>query len=259
LMLKADEDIESRARDIDIGGPQSPTPYLKDDDDSSAIRHVDANTAVATSENGQPMKSGINDNAKKSTKRIQFNMSSRIQFIPSNRQGQYNTAFLGTLPGVLKIAEIIIAFVTFILSICSDRRVTTAAWTEHISFETTIVVSALLLAYVALPHLTQRDEATREGLILIELLFYGINTLFYFIAIWLMVQLSASWNADGRGAAILAAILCVAMTVLFAIETIFKFKALRGENASTTIIVPPTASGRRFETNAELARDNEMA
>jgi hypothetical protein len=54
-------------------------------------------------------------------------------------------------------------------------------------------------------------------------------------------------------------ILCVAMTVLFAIETIFKFKALRGENASTTIIVPTTASGRRFETNAELARDNEIA
>jgi hypothetical protein len=259
-MLKAEEDIESRGRDIDIGGPQSPTPYLKDDNDSSTIHHTDNNPAVVTSENGQSIKTATNDNkAKKPTKRIQFNMSSRIQFIPSNRQGQYNTAFLGTLPGVLKIAEIIIAFITFVLSICSDRRVTTAAWTEHISFETTIVVSALLLGYVALPHLTQRDEATREGLILIELLFYGINTLFYFIAIWLMVQLSASWNADGRGAAILAAILCVAMTVLFAIETIFKFKALRGENASTTIILPTNASGRRFETNAELARDNEIA
>lgn len=108
------------------------------------------------------------------------------------------------------------------LSICADRRSTTAAWTEHITFETTIVVSALLLAYIAFPHLTIRDEQTREGLIVLvseadaerstndshaqELLFYGINTLFYFIAIFLMVHLSLSWGTDGRGAAIMAAV-----------------------------------------------------
>ena len=39
-----------------------------------------------------------------------------------------------------------------------------------------------------------------------ELLFYGINTLFYFISIWLMVHLSASWGTDGRGAAIMSAV-----------------------------------------------------
>jgi hypothetical protein len=112
-MLKAEEDIESRGRDIDIGGPQSPTPYLKDDNDSSTIHHTDNNPAVVTSENGQSIKIATNDNkAKKPTIRIQFNMSSRIQFIPSNRQGQYNTAFLGTLPGVLKIAEIVALNIT---------------------------------------------------------------------------------------------------------------------------------------------------
>lgn len=34
-------------------------------------------------------------------------MSSKIQIIPDNRQGQLNTAFLATTPGVLKIAEIV--------------------------------------------------------------------------------------------------------------------------------------------------------
>lgn len=34
-------------------------------------------------------------------------MSSKIQIIPDNRQGQLNTAYLATIPGVLKIAEIV--------------------------------------------------------------------------------------------------------------------------------------------------------
>ncbi len=34
-------------------------------------------------------------------------MSSKIQIISNNRQGQLNTAFLATVPGVLKIAEIV--------------------------------------------------------------------------------------------------------------------------------------------------------
>lgn len=37
-------------------------------------------------------------------------MSSKIQIIPHNRQGQLNTAFLATVPGVLKIAEIVCIF-----------------------------------------------------------------------------------------------------------------------------------------------------
>lgn len=99
-----------------------------------------------------------------------------------------------------------IGFVVFILAICSDRRSTGAAWTEHISFETTIVVGILLLGYVIFPHLTLHDEKTREGLIVLELIFYGINACLYFVAIFLMVHLSASWTADGRGAAIMAAV-----------------------------------------------------
>ncbi|VDK30152.1 unnamed protein product, partial [Anisakis simplex] len=94
-------------------------------------------------------------------------MTTKIQIIPDNRQGQLNTVFLATVPGVLKIAEILLSFISFILAICADRNSTTAAWTEHISFETCIVVSALLLGYVCFPHLTIRDEQTREGLIVV--------------------------------------------------------------------------------------------
>ena len=39
-----------------------------------------------------------------------------------------------------------------------------------------------------------------------ELLFYGVNTLFYFISIWLMVHLSQTYGADGKGAAIMSAV-----------------------------------------------------
>ncbi|VDK44245.1 unnamed protein product, partial [Cylicostephanus goldi] len=133
----------------------------------------------------------------KDKKKLQFHMANKIQIIPNNRQGQLNTGYLGTIGGVLKIAEIILSFVAFILAICADRRSTTAAWTEHITFETMIVVCVLLAGYVCFPHLTVREEPTREGLIVVELLFYGINTLFYFISIWLMVHLSASWGTDG--------------------------------------------------------------
>ncbi|KAJ1346931.1 hypothetical protein KIN20_038378 [Parelaphostrongylus tenuis] len=100
-------------------------------------------------------------------KKLQFHMGSKIQIIPNNRQGQLNTGYIPTIPGVLKVAEIILAFVGFILAICADRRSTTAAWTEHVTFETMIVVSALLAGYVCFPHLTIRDEPTREGLIVV--------------------------------------------------------------------------------------------
>ena len=133
-------------------------------------------------------------------------MTSKIQIIPNNRQGQLNTTYLATLPGVLKIAEIILCFVAFILAICADRRSTSSAWTDHITFECMIVISALLLGYVVFPHLTLKDEPTREGLIVVELLFYGINTLFFFIAVFLMIHVSASWTADGRGAAVMCAV-----------------------------------------------------
>uniref|UniRef100_A0A0K0CTX7 MARVEL domain-containing protein n=1 Tax=Angiostrongylus cantonensis TaxID=6313 RepID=A0A0K0CTX7_ANGCA len=170
-------------------------------------------------------------------KKLQFHMASKIQIIPNNRQGQLNTGYIPTIPGVLKVAEIILAFVGFILAICADRRSTTAAWTEHVTFETMIVVSALLCGYVCFPHLTIRDEPTREGLIVVELIFYGINTLFYFISIWLMVHLSASWGTDGRGAAIMTAVICVALTIIFAIETFLKLKAWRGENEPSIKVV----------------------
>ncbi|CBO25097.1 MARVEL domain-containing protein [Caenorhabditis elegans] len=169
-------------------------------------------------------------------KKLQFHMANKVKIIPTNRQGQLNTGYLATLAGVLKIAEIVLSFIAFILAICADRRTTTAAWTEHISFETLLIVSALLLGYVVFPHLTIKDEATREGLIVVELIFYGVNTLLYFISIWLMVHLSASWGTDGRGAAIMTAVICVALTVLFAIETVVKLKAWRGENEPTTVI-----------------------
>ena len=206
-------------------------------------------------------------------------MTSKIQFIPSNRQGQLNTTFLATLPGVLKLAEIVLCFVTFILAICSDRRSTSSAWTDHISFECMIVVSALLLGYVAFPHLTLKDEATREGLIVVELLFYGINTLFFFIGVFLMIHVSASWTADGRGAAVMCAvgffspknipisnitlqIITVGLTILFAVETFLKFKAWRGENQPSTRIIntgnnhhQTTIPGREYPTNAELDRN----
>ncbi|VDM48999.1 unnamed protein product [Toxocara canis] len=152
-----------------------------------------------------------------------------------------------------------LAFISFILAICSDRNSTTAAWAEHISFEAFIVVSGLLLGYVCFPHLTIKDEQTREGLIVVELLFYAINALLFFIAIWLMVHLSASWVTYGRGSAIIDAILCVALTILFAIETIQKVRAWRGENApSSNIITSSRAvseSGRHYETDVELHKD----
>lgn len=173
----------------------------------------------------------------KEKKKLQFHMSNKIQIIPNNRQGQLNTGYMGTIAGVLKIAEIVLAFVAFVLSICADRRTTTAAWTEHITFETMIVVCGLLLGYVCFPHLTIRDEVTREGLIVVELLFYGVNCVFYFISIWLMVHLSASWGTDGRGAAIMSAIICVALTVMFAIETVMKLKAWRGENEPSSRVI----------------------
>jgi len=138
--------------------------------------------------------------------------------------------FLSTVPGVLKIAEILIGFVAFILTICADRRSASTGWTEHVCFETMVVVSALLIGYVIFPHLTLNDERTREGLIVVELLFYGINAFFFFISVWLMVHLAASWTADGRGAAIMDAVLCVSLVVLYSCEAYIKYKVWKGED-----------------------------
>ncbi|VDN06336.1 unnamed protein product [Thelazia callipaeda] len=188
-------------------------------------------------------------------------MSSKIQIIPDNRQGQLNTAYLATIPGVLKVAEIALSFISFILAICADRNATTAAWTEHISFAATLIISGLMIGYVCFPHVTIKKEPTREGLIIAELIFYGMATLLFFIAIWLMVHLSASWLTYGRGSAIIDAIICVALTILFGTETFIKLKAWRGENESTSHIIqtsrPITEQGKHYDANAELRRSQE--
>ncbi|CAJ0950831.1 unnamed protein product, partial [Mesorhabditis belari] len=174
---------------------------------------------------------------KPAKKKLEFNMASKIQIIPNNRQGQLNTGYIKTLGGILKVAEIVLSFMAFVLAICADRNTTTASWTEHIAFQSTVITTAILLGYVCFPHITIRDELTREGLIVVELIFYGINTVLYFIAIWLMVHLSIGFGMDGRGAAILCAVVCLAITVLFAMETFMKIKAWRGENDASTRIV----------------------
>uniref|UniRef100_A0A0M3HUY6 MARVEL domain-containing protein n=1 Tax=Ascaris lumbricoides TaxID=6252 RepID=A0A0M3HUY6_ASCLU len=252
-MLRAEESIERtdapRESAIEIErveatevGPQSPPP--------PPIYEAPA----PSSPNGQQQ-----PQQQQPKRRRQINMATRIQIIPDSRQGQLNTAFLATVPGVLKIAQIVLSFISFILAICSDRNSTTAAWAEHISFEAFIVVSALLLGYVCFPHLTIKDEQTREGLIVVELLFYGINALLFFIAIWLMVHLSASWATYGRGSAIIDAILCVALTILFAIDTVQKLRAWRGENAPSSKIITTSRAGpereRHYDTTIELHKD----
>uniref|UniRef100_A0A0N4ZY94 MARVEL domain-containing protein n=1 Tax=Parastrongyloides trichosuri TaxID=131310 RepID=A0A0N4ZY94_PARTI len=173
-------------------------------------------------------------------KKNKFNYQSKIKIIPNNRQGQLNTTFLSSIPGLMKIAEVLLAFISFILAICSDRRSTQSAWTEHLTFESMFVVSCLIIGYVCFPHLTLKEEKTREGLIVVELLFYGIHTLFYFIAIWLMIHLSAAWSSEGRGAAIMSSVLCVALLILFSIETLKKWKSWKNENSSTIVREPIT-------------------
>ncbi|CEF61215.1 Marvel domain-containing protein [Strongyloides ratti] len=203
-------------------------------DDEFTVIHSNAISPpperIGSSEHSEPIK----------IKKNKFNYQSRIKIIPNNRQGQLNTIFLSSIPGLMKIAEVVIAFISFILAICSDRRSTQSAWTEHITFESMLVVSCLIIGYVCFPHLTLNDEKTREGLIVVELLFYGIHTLFYFIAIWLMIHLSAAWTSEGRGAAIMSSVLCVALLILFAIETIKKWKAWKSENSSTIVREPIT-------------------
>uniref|UniRef100_A0A1I7VXI4 MARVEL domain-containing protein n=1 Tax=Loa loa TaxID=7209 RepID=A0A1I7VXI4_LOALO len=224
--------VETNVSNQDRGGPQSPPSY---------------STPAPSSPKHQQQK-----------RRLKFDMSSKIQIIPDNRQGQLNTAFLATVPGVLKIAEIALSFISFILAICADRNATTAAWTENISFAVTVITSGLLMGYVCFPHLTIKNEPTREGLIVTELIFYGTSTLLFFIAIWLMVHLSASPVTYGRGSAIIDAIICVALTILSGIETYAKLKAWRGENEPTSRIVqtarPITEPSRYYEPNEVLER-----
>uniref|UniRef100_A0A0N5CDJ2 MARVEL domain-containing protein n=1 Tax=Strongyloides papillosus TaxID=174720 RepID=A0A0N5CDJ2_STREA len=203
-------------------------------DDEFTVIHSNAISPpperIGSSEHSEPIK----------VKKNKFSYQSKIKIIPTNRQGQLNTTFLSSIPGLMKIAEVALAFISFILAICSDRRSTQSAWTEHLTFESMIVVSILIVGYVCFPHLTLDDEKTREGLIVVELLFYGLHTLFYFIAIWLMIHLSAAWTSEGRGAAIMSSVLCVALLILFAIETIKKWKAWKNENSSTMVKEPIT-------------------
>uniref|UniRef100_A0A7E4ZT78 MARVEL domain-containing protein n=1 Tax=Panagrellus redivivus TaxID=6233 RepID=A0A7E4ZT78_PANRE len=250
--------------DADVGDIEQRLLMLRPADDATPTPAPDATIELGTnntdtaipgpqSPRAAPEKP-VNQHLQKGKQQF-AHMTSKIQIIPNNRQGQLNTTFLATLPGVLKLAEICLCFVAFILAICSDRRSTSAAWTDHITFECLVVVSALLLGYVAFPHLTLKDEPTREGLIVVELLFYGVNTVFYFIAVFLMIHVSASWTAEGRGAAVMGAIICVALVLLFAIETLLKFKAWKGENEPSTKIIntgAPTIPGQSYSPNAEL-------
>ena len=95
-----------------------------------------------------------------------------------------------------------------------------------------------------------------------------------------MVHLAASWTAEGRGAAIMDAvsvfgpkiskflpqILCLALCVLYAVETFIKFKAWSGQdvvsrtNSPYTHRVPPAPTHAQTDVEKrafEPAKDEE--
>uniref|UniRef100_A0A915EDV1 MARVEL domain-containing protein n=1 Tax=Ditylenchus dipsaci TaxID=166011 RepID=A0A915EDV1_9BILA len=264
-MLTADEvddsELKSSTKTIEVG--HSPSSHT--DHQPHPEQHTRVITTTTSTTPVHPVHPSTQKRSAGNTTNP-FHMHSKINVIPANRKGELNTQYLSTLPGVLKLAEMILGFVSFILAICADRRSTSAAWTEHISFETTMVVTILLLGYVVFPHLTIGDVRTTKGLVVVELLFYGTNTIFYFIGIWLMVHLSASWTAEGRGAAIMDAILCVALCVLYAMETFLKFKMWRGDSnhertskAPHPAVPPPPSTHHQYEDNmAELSREHSV-
>lgn len=62
-------------------------------------------------------------------------------------------------------------FIGFILSLCTDRRSTSSAWTEHITFETSLVVCAFIIGYVVFPQITITNEKTNKGLMIVVNIF----------------------------------------------------------------------------------------
>nr|CAD2195314.1 unnamed protein product [Meloidogyne enterolobii] len=189
--------------------------------------------------------------------------AAKVRLIPDGRKQQLNTRYLVTLPGVLKLAELLVGFVAFILAICADRRSTASAWTAHITFETTIVVCILILLYVVFPHLSLSDERNREGLVVVELIFYGLNTLLFFIAIWLMIHLAWGSLSDSRGAAIMGAIFCFALCVIYAVETFIKYMQWVGQDIfpqpadSPYVHRVPPAPAQEMEKRYEPKNGNE--
>lgn len=153
--------------------------------------------------------------------------------------------YIKTIPGILKIVEVVASIITFICASVVPWGYLGAGWVQFVSISA--FITALIWFIFYLIGVIYRFPGPW---ILIEFIYYCVFTLFFLIAA--IVSAARAHAAPSIGAAAFFAFVC---TAVFAVDTFFQFRAWRTgqtEMTTTTTTTTHTSSGiASVETKTE--------
>ncbi|CAD5122304.1 DgyrCDS10742 [Dimorphilus gyrociliatus] len=169
-----------------------------------------------------------------------------------NMPTQYNTGasatsssmfdvnYIKSIPGLLKIAQIVLSLITFICaSVKSSFVKEGGGWVQFVSMTALIICTVLLIFYV-----TSLINKLPGPWPLIEFVYYGVYTLFYFIAFVVAAAQGTKYKIDAGKAAAAFSFFTLGT---FAVDTFFKFQTWRTGQPMVTINKPAEPAGSNPE------------
>lgn len=149
--------------------------------------------------------------------------------------------YIRTVPGILKIVEIVVSIIVIITSsVYYWFTLHGGGWVQFVSITATLCTAFLFLA-----RLFNFHHRLLGPWLLIEFIYYCVFTLFYLIAA-IVAAVKGAWHDSVAATAFFA----FAATAVYAVDTFFQFRAYRtGQTEMTTTTTTTTTTSRNVEAH----------
>ncbi|XP_064610335.1 CKLF-like MARVEL transmembrane domain-containing protein 7 [Liolophura sinensis] len=153
-----------------------------------------------------------------------------------------DVSYIKTLPGILKIAEIVLSIIAFICATVYPWAYGGGGWVQFVTISTFVGVLVLFIFHFM--HIISRLPGPW---MLIEFIYYCVYTLFMLIAA--IVAAANGWRDASIGA---AAFFCFAALAVLAVDTFMMFRTWQagrqssGQSANTATITTTTTTREQY-------------
>lgn len=149
-----------------------------------------------------------------------------------------NLAYVKSIPGIIKIIEIVLSIITFICSVVD--RWEGHGWVAFVAISA--FISALIYFILTLLNLITFTSRFRGPWLLIELIYCIVCAVFYLIAAIVAAAFASNNHANVAATAFFAFV----ATAIFTVDTVYQYRAWRTSDAglrtqtTTTTSTSPT-------------------
>ncbi|CAH1779979.1 unnamed protein product [Owenia fusiformis] len=156
-----------------------------------------------------------------------------------------NVDYIKTIPGILKIVEIVLSLITFICGVIWPWwQAQGGAWNGFVSMTSFICCIVWLLL-----HVSSLISQLPGPWMLIEFIYYCVFTLFFLIC-GIVAAVRGHWHSSIGATAFFA----FATTAVYAVDTFFQFRNWRANGGLTTSSGGGTSTGTTTVTTTETTQ-----